>query len=147
MGRHTGSSTQRESSVSKPKQPHEIWRGIGCLMMVVVPIISIAAAHATIKFMLDIQTANQMRLIPYQLLGYPHLPDIAYKLSGLRTILEPLTKIKNLYADAVVSIVYMILISGVISVAYAAVYRMANPNRYGPTDAPPLKTRKVKKSR
>jgi hypothetical protein len=143
MGRHTGSSTQSGSSISQRKQPHEIWRGIGCVMMVVIPAVSIAAASATVKWIL----ANGIKIIPIALLGNPRMPDIAYKLSGLRTILTPLTEIKNFYAIAVISIMYMIVISGVISVIYAATYNMVGPSRYGPTDVPPLKVKKVKKSR
>ena len=41
MGKYSGSSTLRESSVRKTKQPHGIWRGIGCAMIVIIPAISI----------------------------------------------------------------------------------------------------------
>jgi hypothetical protein len=143
MGRHTGSSTQGGSSISQRKQPHEVWRGIGCLMMLVIPAISIAGASETVKMIL----ANGNRIIPRALLGHPSMPDIANKLSGLRTILAPVTKIDNFYAIAVVSILYMIILSGVISVIYAATYNMVGPSRYGPTDAPPPKVKRVKKSR
>jgi hypothetical protein len=143
MGKYSGSSTLRESSISKPKQPHQIWRGIGCVMMVVIPAISIVAAHETVKFVLD----QKLRIIPYQLLGNPRMPDIAHKLSGLYTIFKPITKIENFYADAVVSLIYMVMISGLISVIYAAIYSMFGPSRYGPTDAPPPKIKIRKKSR
>jgi hypothetical protein len=112
-------------------------------MMVIVPVISVAAASETVKWIL----ANGNKIIPRALLGNPSMPDIAYKLSGLRTILTPLTEIKNFYAIAVISIIYMIAISGVISVIYAATYNMVGPSRYGPTDAPPPKIKRVKKSR
>jgi hypothetical protein len=75
------------------------------------------------------------------------MPDIAYKLSGLRIILEPVTKIPNFYANAIASILYMVTISGMISVIYAATYNMVGPSRYGPTDAPPPKVKITKKSR
>ncbi len=143
MGRHTGSSTQRESSISKSKQPHEIWRGIGCLLMIVIPAISIGAGYETVNLVLK----NKWGIIPYQILGKPLMPDIAYELSGLRYILTPITKIENFYAIAAISLIYMVLISGVISVVYAATYSMVGPSRYGPTDAPPTKVRITKKSR
>jgi hypothetical protein len=143
MGRHTGSSTQRESSISRTKQPHEIWRGIGCLMMVIVPVISVAAASETVKWIL----ANGNKLIPRALLGIPRLPDFVYKSDGLVLILSPITKINNLYAIVVMSLFYILIISGVISVIYAATYNMVGPSRYGPTDAPPPKIKRVKKSR
>ena len=142
MGRYSGSSSQRESSISKPKAPHEIWRGIGCLMMLGIPAISIAAG----KISIDYAVGNHWP-IPHQLLGYPVMPDIAFKLRGLYTILKPATEVQHLYAIAAVSIIYMIIISGLISVIYAAIYSMVGPSRYGPTDAPPPKVKITKKSR
>ncbi len=147
MGKYSLSSTQLESSVKKTKEPHVIWRGIGCLMMVVIPAISIVLATLTVNLVIDVQTEMQRRFIPYQLLGNPRMPNIAYKLSGLETILEPITKIENFYAISIASIMYMILISGVISVIYAAAYRVANPNRYGPLDEPPSRIKAKKHSR
>ncbi len=143
MGKYSGPSSQRESSVSKPKQPHEVWRGIGCLMALIVPAISIAAGYETVKYVL----VNKLGIIPYQLLGTPRLPDIVYRSTGLQSILEPLTHIPNLYANAIVSLLYMVLISGVVSVIYAATYNVVGPDRYGPTDAPPPKYKATKKSR
>jgi hypothetical protein len=75
------------------------------------------------------------------------MPEIVYKLGGLYTLLKPITKLDNFYADALVSIIYMIVISSIISVIYAVVYSMVGPSRYGPTDAPPPKIQITKKSR
>jgi hypothetical protein len=141
MGK-SGSTTQMKSSIRKPNEPHEVWRGIGCLMILVIPAISIVAGYGTVTYALDHQWT-----IPYQLLGTPRLPDIVYRSTGLQTIFVPLTKIPNLYANIVISLLYMLLISSLISVTYAVIYRIVGPSRYGPTDAPPLKVRVKKKSR
>jgi hypothetical protein len=142
MGRYSGSPSQRGSSISKPQQPHEIWRGIGCLMIFVIPAISIAGGIETVNLALE----NKWK-IPFELRGFPVLPDIVYKSTGLMTIFGPLTKVNNLYAYIVASIIFLLVISSVISLIYAVVYRIANPNRYGPLDAPPSKVRVKKKSR
>ena len=141
MGRNTDYS-QGQSSRSKPKAPHDVWRGIGCLMILIIPAISIAAGYETIKFAI-----NNKWPIPYQILGAARLPDIFYSTPGLRTIFNPISNIPNLYANVLASILFMILIGGLISVIYAAVYRMVGPDRYGPTDAPPPKVKVTKKSR
>jgi hypothetical protein len=143
MGRYSGTSSQRESSVKQARGPHEIWRGIGCLMILVIPAMSIAAGSETVKYMIK----NHSNMVPYQLRGFLQLPDVFYKSSGLLTIFYPITKIQNFYGIAVVSLIYMLLISGLISVIYAAVYGMVGPSRYGPTDAPPPKIKITKKSR
>jgi hypothetical protein len=143
MSKYSTSTTQMESSIKKTKEPNPIWRGIGCLMMIVIPAVSILAGNATVKYLVK----NQMRYIPNQLLGYPQLPDIIYKSNGLEAIFGPLAKIYNLNAIVVVSLLYMVLISALISVIYATVYAFVGPSRYGPTDAPPEKIRVTKKSR
>ena len=111
--------------------------------MIIIPAISIAAAVQTVAFLL----ANKIRIIPSQLLGYPQLPDLFYKSTGLMTIFGHLTKMENLYAQIVFSLMYMLIISGLISLAYAITYSIVGPSRYGPTDAPPEKIRITKKSR
>jgi hypothetical protein len=138
MGKYSGSSTLRESSTHKPKQPHGIWRGIGCLMMIIVPAISILIGIELVNLAVD----NKVRM-PVQLMGYPQLPDILYKSAGLRPYL-PMLRIQNLFAYIVASLICMALISIIISMVYAVVYRIANPERYGPMDEPPS-NRKVKK--
>jgi uncharacterized SAM-binding protein YcdF (DUF218 family) len=142
MGRSSSSTSQRESSVGKPKQPHGIWRGIGCLMIVIIPAISILIGIQLVNTALE----NKWRM-PSQLLGYPQLADIIYKIGGLRDILVPLTRVQNLYAYIVVSLICMALISTVISMIYAVIYRIVNPVRYGPLDEPPSRRKAKKHSR
>ena len=141
MGKY--STTQAESSLRKPKKMPEFWRGIGCLLMVLIPAISIAAGYETVRLALE----NDWGIIPFQLRGFPPMPEIAYKLSGLRVIFEPITKIKNFYAIVVASLFYLIVISGLVSMVYAAIYAAVGPSRYGPLDAPPPKVKITKKSR
>lgn len=140
MGR-SSSSTQQESSLHKQREPHPIWRGIGCVLMLVIPAISIFIGKLFIDFALE----NKWR-IPYQLLGIPKMPDILYKSAGLRPLL-PMLRIPNLYAYIVASVVCILILSSVISMVYAVIYRMANPSRYGPLDAPPSRVKAKKHSR
>ncbi|MBL8050046.1 MAG: hypothetical protein JNM46_02400, partial [Anaerolineales bacterium] len=68
MGKYQ--SLSRKAVKEKSKDVHVAWRGIGCLMMLVIPVISIAAAVETINYGL----ANKWT-IPFQLLGFPRYPD------------------------------------------------------------------------
>ena len=142
MGRYTGSSSQQGSSARKPKQPHGVWRGIGCLMMIIIPAISILIG---IQFV-NAALANRW-LMPTALLGYPQLPAIVYKFGGLSALLIPLARTQNLYAYIVASLAFIFLISAVVSLIYAVVYRIVNPERYGPMDEPPPKVKAKKYTR
>ena len=141
MGKYNSNTTLKPSSIQS-KSMHEIWRGIGCLMFLIIPAISIAAGYETVRYGLE----NKWP-IPYELLGTVYLPDIFYSTSGLSTIFSPISQVPNIFAIAVASLIYMMLIGGVISVIYATTYRMIGPSRYGPTDAPPsgIKVKKYKR--
>lgn len=140
MGKYRSSVVKRTRTTME--RPHAIWRGIGCLMMIIVPIISAAAGYETIQ--LGIRNGWA---IPPQLLGAPRLPEIFYLSSGLRMVFGPLTNIPHLYGYAVATIVYMMGIGGIVSVIYAIVYRLVGPPRYGPLDEPPPKVKIKKYSR
>jgi len=140
MGRY-GQNYQKETSNRNPEEPHFIWRGIGCVLMLVVPLISWVLSVQIVNYML-----RKGYLIPTELLGRPTLPAFI-KGTGLYALLSPLANTNNLYAYLFFTLICIFVISSVISLIYAAVYRMANPYRYGPTDAPPPKRSPKKKSR
>lgn len=138
MGKYTSFTPQRPL---KPKSdvPHEIWRGIGCIMMIIVPAISIALGVVLVKY-----GTTHGWSIPYQLLGYPALPEFVFKSSGLVALLAPVTRIQNFYAYLTAGAAITILLSGLISMLYAFIYRFFGPPRWGPLDEPPprIKTKR-----
>ncbi len=138
MGKHT----KRAQEITPKKDPTQTlaWRGIGCLLMLIVPAISIAGALATIASPL-------VGYIPYQLMGYPVLPNYFFATAGLTYIFSPIVNTQNLYAIILISAVYMVALGGIISLVYAVIYRIANPKRYGAFDAPPpnIKAKKYKR--
>lgn len=140
MGKYRTNSRKVEKPLSEG--PHVIWRGIGCVMMILIPAISISAGYQTVNYGLE-----NGWTIPYQLLGTPRLPELFYKSSGMMILLDPVIKTQNFYAYVVFSFLYMVLIGGAISILYAAVYRMIGPSRYGPLDAPPPKIKTKKYTR
>lgn len=131
-----------KQSKKKTRETHFAWRGIGCLMMLVIPAMSIAAGYETIRYGLENNWA-----IPYQLLGLPRFPDFFYSSSGLMTLISPIAGIPHFYAYAAMSIVYMVLLGGIISMVYAIVYRIVTPSRFGPLDVPPpnIKVKRYKR--
>jgi len=142
MGKYSARDAGRKPISEEDKTPHAVWRGIGCLMILLTPILSIALAIETVNYGLE----NKWP-IPYQLRGLPAMYDWVYKIQILRQLTAPIRLIENFYAYAAVSVLYIVLISGIISVLYAAVYRMVAPSRYGPFDAPPSPYKAKKSSR
>ena len=132
----------RRKQTNKQNEPHPIWRGIGCLTMIIIPVMSYALAVVTVQIGLKAKWP-----LPYQLLGAPRFPDIVWSVPQLTALVVPLTRIDNLYANLFFAVFYMVILSGIGSLAYAMVYRAIGPARYGPQDVPPpnIKTKKYKR--
>jgi hypothetical protein len=109
-----------------------IWRGIGCLLMLLVPTIAWMLAYATIEHGLQ-----QGWPIPYQLTGSAVMPQALWGIQGMAPILSFIEAQPHLYASLVLCVVYTILGGALISAIYSIVYRFVGPPPYGPLDAPP----------
>jgi len=133
MGKHS-TMASRKPLKEIDRSPHAVWRGIGCLMIILIPVLSVALGYETINYGIE-----KKWVIPYQLLGTPRLPDIFYDVPILIQLSFPVRRIENFYGYAMAAVAYMIVVGGFISVVYALVYRVMGPPRYGPFDAPPPK--------
>jgi len=137
MGRYKDTMKQVDQ---KAAGPHPIWRGIGCGLIILVPILSFAAATVSMPLFLS------RGWVPQQLLFTPQIPDWLNYAPGLAQIVQFLFGRFAIFAILLLTFVYIIILGGVFSVLYAFMYRIAAPSRYGPMDAPPPKV-KIKKYR
>jgi hypothetical protein len=113
---------------------HPIWRGIGFLIILIIPVMAYAGADVLVKYGLERHWP-----IPYQLVGSPRLPNIIWEVPYLIQILKPITGWTNLYANLIIAFILVLFLAGIISLIYAFMYRIFGPPRYGPTDVPPPK--------
>src|SRR6266508_212827 len=141
MTKYTTAASRRERP-RKPRETHPIWRGIGCLLIIIITLISISAAKITIDYGL-----KSGWTIPYQLLGNPRLPDYFYKAPALIAIFGPITRVTNFYAYLATTIIYLIVLGGLSSFGYAVAYNFIGPPRRGPLDVPPpnIRTKRYKR--
>jgi hypothetical protein len=135
MGKYK-SGVKREEPI--PEGPNPIWRGIGCLMIVLVPILSYAAADVSMPFF------QGRGLVPRELLFTPKTPDWLRVSPVLVQTFQFLFGRYGIMATLLLAFVYILIIGGILSVLYAFMYQLAAPSRYGPMDAPPSRV-KVKK--
>ncbi len=119
-------------SVSKQKEVHAIWRGIGCLMILIVPVVSYILAEITVN-----EAVRGGWALPYQLMGSPVIPNLLWTAApGLAPLFAFVQEQNNLYAVVGFAIVYIVILGAVISLGYSVVYRLVGPPRYGPLDVP-----------
>jgi hypothetical protein len=137
MGKYRRESREPRS---KGKQLHPIWRGIGCVILVLVPILSFAIASLLMPLMLS------RGLVPQQLLFTPQAPAWLWYTPPLAQAFQALFGHYAIFATLMLTVVFIILLGGVFSLVYAIMYQAVAPSRYGPLDAPPPKV-KIKKYR
>ena len=125
----------------KPRRAevHPLMRGIGCILIVVVPIL----AYGTAVLLVNYGTTHGWP-IPPGWYGPPTFPPLLWKLQGLQPILQFLQAQSNLQANIIFAIALTVLIGGIMSMIYGYTYTLFGPPRYGPQDAPPIRI-KVKR--
>lgn len=121
MGRYGRSFIQQESK-PRPWKIHPIWRGIGCILMVLLPIMSLAGAILLVR-----ENFRQ---------GWVYFPG--WMLNSF--VLPTLGRVY--VADLLLMLVLLVIGSGVLTLGYGFVYRMVGPPRYGGYDVAPMKYRK-----
>jgi hypothetical protein len=134
------------SSYSRPKPKprvvtvHPVMRGIGCIMIVVVPILAYGMAVLLVNY-----GATRGWPIPPNWYGPPAVHPVLWNIQGLRPILAFIQAQNNLEANLIFTIALIIVIGGIMSVIYGYIYTLFGPPRYGPQDAPPIRGVKVKR--
>lgn len=139
MGKYSTYSRQR----SKPKVTgvHPVMRGIGCIMMIIVPILSYGIAVLLVNY-----GYSQGWPIPRSWIGHPTIHPLLLKVQGLRPVWDFLVQQNNLIANVVFTVVIIIIIGGIMTIVYGYIYTLFGPPKYGPTDVPPIRV-KVKRYR
>jgi hypothetical protein len=137
MGKYTSHSRQ----APKPRivGVHPVMRGIGCIMMVVVPILAYGIALLLIDY--GIQHGWP---IPPNWLRPITIPALLLKLRGLESFWNFLLAQNNLIAVVIFTTAITVVIGGLMSIIYGYIYSIFGPPRYGPQDAPPIRI-KVKR--
>ena len=137
MGKYT--SVRKQAPPPRNRDVHPLMRGIGCIMMVIVPILAYGSAVLLVNY-----GTSRGWPIPPTWLGTPTFHPLLWRLQGLTTVLGFLQAQTNLIANLVFAIAITVLIGGIMSIIYGYIYKIFGPPQYGPTDAPPERI-KVKK--
>jgi len=134
------------STYSRPKPKtrvvtvHPVMRGIGCLMMVLVPILAYGTAAILVNY-----GAGHGWPIPRNWFGPPAIHPLLWNLQGLAPVLVFIQAQNNLEANLIFTIALVVVIGGIMSIIYGYMYSLFGPPRYGPQDAPPIRGGKVKR--
>lgn len=107
----------------RPWEIHPIWRGIGCLMIIIIPILSYAGAVLFVD-------ANQKN-------GWLRLPP-----EFTRAVVLPFVGVvPHLLSYVVTTIILMLIGFAALMIIYSILYRAVGPSQYSPIDSPPVRRR------
>jgi uncharacterized membrane protein YphA (DoxX/SURF4 family) len=120
MGKY-GKLSRQVPPPQRPWAVHPIWRGIGCLILVIGPFIAIAAAH----LVLDMNLEQGWFPIPSEFIS-------AYPVPGLGPV-------DHFFADLLLAGVFLLIGFAIMMIVYAIAYSILGPPRYGPLDSPPIR--------
>lgn len=129
MGKYT---IYQRPEHKRRREVHPIWRGIGCLLIIIVPLISYAGAVLLVNYGL-----SQGWPIPAEWLGYIKFPVWVWQIPFLASIARPMANFSHPLAILAFFVVVLILLTGLVSTVYAFIYRGLGPPRYTTLDAPP----------
>ena len=141
MGKYGSANRQAE----RPRNigVHPVMRGIGCVMIIVVPILAYGVSVLLVNY-----GVGHGWPIPPNWLGAPTFHPLLWKLSltskPIESVLNFLQGQNNLIVNVVFTIAITVVIGGIMSMIYGYIYTLFGPPRYGPHDAPPERV-KVKK--
>lgn len=98
---------------------HPLWRGVGCLLLIIVPI----AAYAGSFILVRENNERHWVEVPREVMGYLSLPfDLG----------------RIYYLNLLVAVALIVVIFALITVLYGIIYSSFGPPRYGPMDSPPV---------
>ncbi len=116
MGKYQTRITKQVEPSRNSRQIHPIWRGVGFVFMVLIPIMSYAIA----RLFLD----ENMRT------GWVSFPENMY-LKG-----TPLPQ--DIFILVIIVVMLMIFMYALLTLFSLIIFRVFAPPRYGPLDVPPI---------
>lgn len=117
--------------VERTREIHPVWRGIGCIILILIPIMAYLGTTLLVQ-----QGVKDQWPMPTDLMGHPQLPPWLYQFAFTRQFAQPISSVDNLYAIVTGTILLTILAFGVLALIYSWSYKAVGPGRYTPLDAP-----------
>jgi len=123
-------ASYRRTQHRKP-EINPIWRGIGCILMIVIPVASYIITVAILPSILA------TGWLPQGLLGRVQFSEGVYNAPTLGAIAQFLSGIDYFWVKLIVFFIVFSLLSGFLSFLYSLFYQWFGPPRYTEVDAPP----------
>ena len=119
----------RASATQRTWDIHPIWQGIGCLLMIMIPVMAYAGAvllvQANVKQGWVLMSSEFTRTI-----NIPNVGSFDY-----------------LFANLLAAVILALLGFGLLVAIYSLVYRVVGPSRLGPLDADTIRQKPTRRKK
>ena len=130
-----------DDNIHKKNQLPAGQRGIGCMMILLLPVISYVAAATLLQ---GEEVRRTFYRVSPKLFGPPNIHPILWKVDAIKPLLYEIYSWTDLEAKILLGLLILLFLSGVIGLIYAIMYKAVAPKR---RDAPPPRRKPSKKSR
>jgi hypothetical protein len=137
MGKYERFDNYKELQQKPAARVHPIWGGIGCLLLVIIPIVAYAAADTffdrvsgTGLELFGLTIIPRSGIMFREIFSFPIWGDAVFRISLFHFVFM---------------VVFIVIGFLIFSLVYAIIYRFTGPPKYGPTDSPPLRRSKRKR--
>jgi hypothetical protein len=135
-----------EKYTIKPKKErrwriHPIWRGIGCFMLVIIPVVSYAAAYIVARANYQIGWVK----IPNELRGWVDLSPVFRFAPWLAEIISP--SMRFYYLDLALTVTFIVVAFGLLTLFYGILYSATGVTKSDPYYVPPVRKSPKRSSR
>jgi hypothetical protein len=124
----------RRGRQERPWKVHPVWRGIGCVLLLIIPIMS---WYITALFL----QSNTKVVLPTELTRVAFIP--ATHITEVDKVIVQVNHYFNqvhfVFGQVFFTVIFSVLGFGILALLYSILYRFAGPPRYGPFDVPPNK--------
>lgn len=130
-----GKYAKYEYKQIKPRRwkVHPIWRGIGAILIIMIPIISYSGAYLLVRE----NFKNHWYEIPVDLMRSVNFEPLLRSLPQLSGVVASIGRVY--YIDLALTLLFIAVGFGLLTILYGILYSAMGPSRYGPVDAPPIR--------
>ncbi len=123
----------------RPWKINPAWRGIGCILFLLVPIMSWVGA------LMLLQSGVKLPL-PWELtavvtIPYTHIGEIDKIILSINHYFQSIGFVSG---QLYFTIIFIFIGYGIMAFLYAVLYKIAGPPRYGPFDVPPSNVKRYR---
>ncbi len=112
---------------------HPIWRGIGVVLIILVPILSYSGAYLLVRENFQ----SKWFAVPVDLMKSVNFAPVLTLMPQLSGVVASIGRVY--YIDLALTVLFMVVGFGVLTILYGILYSTMGPSRYGPVDAPPIR--------